>query len=156
MAVTIVLTLLFFAFTAVSVADENGNLVDTPELVPYVNLYGLLALIGTAMILIVQTVTSVAVVSYFWVKKTHPGNVVWTLVCPVIGGLGMIYALWLLWDNREFAAGLGAGSKVFTLFPWYIAATLVVGVVYALWLRSAHPDTYNEIGRTTLEEAHER
>ena len=123
---------------------------------PYVNEYGLLALIGTAMILIVQTVCSVAVISYFWVKRVHPGNVLWTLVCPLVGGAGMLYALYLLWTNRAFAAGLGAGSKVFTLFPYYIVAILVAGVGYALWIRTAHPDTYAEIGRTTLEEAHER
>lgn len=156
MGVTIVLTLLFFAFTSVTVTDAAGTPTDSPELVPYVNQYGLLALIGTAMILIVQTVCSAAVVSYFWVRRTHPGHVVWTLICPVIGGGGMLYALWLLWDNREFAAGLGAGSKVFTLFPWYILLTLVVGVGYAVWLRRAHPDTYAEVGRTVLEEAHER
>ena len=40
--------------------------------------------------------------------------------------------------------------------PGYVVVTLVLGIGYALWLRSAHPDTYNEIGRTTLEEAHER
>ena len=157
MGITIVLTVLFFLFTAVSVPDANGGpAVDTPELVPYVNLYGILALIGTAMILIVQTICSAAVISYFFVKKVHPGNVLWSLVCPLIGGAGMIYALSLLWQNREFAAGLGAGSKVFTFMPAYIVLTLVVGVGYALWLRAAHPDTYSEIGRTTLEEAHER
>ena len=154
--ITVVLTLLFFFFTSVKTPDANGNLVDTPALVPYVNLYGLLALIGTAMILIVQTICSAAVISYFFVRKVHPGNVLWSLVCPLIGGAGMVYALILLWDNREFAAGYGAGSKVFTLMPWYVVLTLVVGLGYALWLRSAHPGKYAEIGRTTLEEAHER
>jgi amino acid transporter len=154
--ITLVLMVLFFLFTAVSVAGDDGKPVDTPELVPYVNAYGLLALIGTAMILIVQTICSVAVIWYFWVKKVHPGNVVWTLVCPVVGGLGMIYALVLLWQNREFAAGLGAGSRVFTLMPAYVVLTLGVGLGYALWLRAKHPGTYAEIGRTTLVEAHER
>jgi len=68
----------------------------------------------------------------------------------------MIYALILLWQNREFAAGLGAGSTVFTLMPAYVVLTLALGLGYALWLRRSHPDTYAEIGRTTLAEAHER
>jgi amino acid transporter len=154
--ITVLLTLLFFFFTSVKAPDADGNLIDTPALVPYVNLYGLLALIGTAMILIVQTVCSAAVISYFFVKKVHPGNVLWSLVCPLIGGVGMVYALYLLWDNREFAAGYGAGSKVFTLMPWYVVLTVVVGFAYTLWMRNAHPDKYAEIGRTTLVEAHER
>lgn len=154
--ITLVLMILFYLFTAVSVPDANKNPVDTPTLVPYVNAYGLLALIGTAMILIVQTICSLAVIWYFGVKKVHPGNPLATIVSPAIGGLGMIYALWLLWSNKDFAAGYGSDSLVFRLMPLYVVLAVVVGFGYALWLRSAHPDTYAEIGRTTLAEAHER
>jgi hypothetical protein len=37
-----------------------------------------------------------------------------------------------------------------------ILAVFLVGLVYAVWLRSAKPAIYAEIGRTVLEEAHER
>ncbi len=121
----VLLCLLFLLFTDVKVADEAGALVSTPDLVPYVNVYGVLALIGTAMVLIVQTITSVAVVWYFWVKKVHQGNVLTTLVAPIIGALGMLYALYLLWSNRQFAAGLAADSMVFQLMPYYIVGLLV-------------------------------
>ena len=155
-AITAVLMVLFFLFTAVSVPDAKGNPVDTPVLVPYVNAYGLLALIGTAMILIVQTICSIAVIWYFAVRKVHPGNPLTTVVCPAIGGLGMLYALYLLWTNRQFAAGYGSDSLVFRLMPVYVVLTLAVGFGYALWMRQAHPTIYREIGRTVLEEAHER
>jgi amino acid transporter len=154
--ITALLMVLFFFFTAVSVPDAAGKLVDTPALVPYVNAYGLLALIGTAMILIVQTICSAAVIWYFAVKKVHPGNPLWTVVAPAIGGLGMLYALYLLWTNRAFAAGYGSDSLVFTLMPVYIVVTLVLGFGYTLWLRRAHPSTFQEVGRTVLEEARER
>jgi amino acid transporter len=154
--ITLVLMVLFFLFTAVSVPDANGNPVDTPSLVPYVNAYGLLALIGTAMILIVQTICSLAVIWFFAVKKVHPGNPLWTVVAPAIGGLGMLYALYLLWTNRDFAAGYGSDSLVFKLMPVYVVLTLALGLGYTLWLRRAHPDTFREVGRTVLEEAHER
>lgn len=149
--ITLVLCVLFLLFTVVLVEGES-----VPELVPYVNVYGLLALIGTAMILIVQTITSIAVISYFWVKKTHKGNPLWTLVAPIIGAAGMLYALWLLWDNRNFAAGLAADSLVFQFMPYYVGGILVIGIVYALYVRMAKPNLYKEIGRTTLEEARER
>lgn len=154
--ITLVLCVLFLLFTNVYVADEAGNPVATPDLIPYVNVYGLLALIGTAMVLIVQTITSVAVIWYFWVKKVHPGNVITTLIAPIIGAAGMIYALSLLWSNRDFAAGLAADSLVFKWMPIYVIGIFVIGVVYALYVRSAKPDMYAEIGRTTLEEARER
>ncbi len=155
--ITLVLMVLFFLFTAVSVPDANGGApVDTPALVPYVNAYGLLALIGTAMILIVQTICSVAVIWYFAVRKVHQGNPLATVVAPAIGGLGMIYALYLLWTNRDFAAGYGSDSLIFKLMPLYVVLTLAIGFAYTLWLRRAHPAIYNEVGRTTHEEAHER
>lgn len=149
--ITLVLCLLFLLFTGVYIEGES-----VPELVPYVNVYGLLALIGTAMILIVQTITSVAVISYFWAKKVHKGNVITTLICPILGAAGMLYALYLLWTNRDFAAGLAADSLVFRLMPVYVIGLLVIGIAYALWVKSKRPELYAEIGRTTVEEAHER
>ena len=154
--ITLVLTLLFFAFTHVFVPDAKGNPVDTPSLVPYVNEYGILALIGTAMILIVQTFTSIAVIWFFWVKRAHKGNPLTTLVAPVIGAAGMLYALFLLWQNKDFAAGLASSSLIVQLMPWYVVGLVVLGFGYALWVRSSNPEIYAEIGRTTLEEAHER
>src|SRR6185369_10403403 len=144
--ITLVLVLLFTFFTAVQVPDANGTPVDTPTLVPFVNIYGLLALIGTAAILLVQAICSIAVIWYFWRKKTHKGNVITTLICPLIGGVAMLYVVWLLWDNREFAAGLAAKSDVFKVAPYMLLGAFVIGLVYALWLRSAKPATYAEIG----------
>lgn len=149
--ITLVLCVLFLLFTNVYVEGEA-----VPELIPYVNVYGLLALIGTAMILIVQTITSIAVIWYFWVKKVHKGNAITTLICPILGALGMLYALYLLWSNRDFAAGLAADSLVFKLMPVYVVGLLVIGFAYAGWVKSKRPDLYAEIGRSTIEEAHER
>jgi amino acid transporter len=154
--ITLLIVLGFAFFTAVQVPDADGVPVDTPALVPYVNVYGLLALIGTAAILLVQAICSAAVISYFWARKTHRGNVITTLICPLIGGLAMLYVVWLLWDNREFAAGLAAKSDVFKVAPYMILASFLIGLVYALWLRSAKPETYAEIGRTVMEDTHER
>jgi amino acid transporter len=154
--ITMVLVLLFFFFTAVQVPDANGTPVDTPTLVPYTNVYGLLALIGTAAILLVQAICSAAVIWYFWVKKAHKGNVVTTLICPLIGGVAMLYVVWTLWDNRAFAAGLAANSLVMKAGPYFILAVFVLGLAYAVWMRFAKPQNYAEIGRTVLEESHER
>ena len=150
-AITLVLCVLFLLFTNVYIEGEA-----VPELIPYVNVYGILALIGTAMILIVQTITSFAVIGYFWGKKVHKGNIITTLLCPILGALGMLYALYLLWSNRQFAAGLAADSLVFQFMPIYVIGLLVLGIVYALWVRAKRPELYAEIGRTTIEEAHER
>src|SRR3954470_1045405 len=154
--ITLVIVLLFAGFTAVQVPDANGVPVDTPSLVPYTNIYGLLALIGTAAILLVQAICSAAVIWYFWVRKTHPGNVITTLIAPLIGGVAMLYVVWLLWDNRAFAAGYAANSLVFKAGPYIILAVFVLGLAYAVWMRFAKPEAYAEIGRTVIDDAHER
>jgi amino acid transporter len=154
--ITLAIVLLFAVFTAVQVPDANGTPVDTPALVPYTNIYGLLALIGTAAILLVQAICSAAVIWYFWVRKTHRGNVITTLICPLIGGVAMLYVVWALWDNRAFAAGLAANSLVFKAAPYMIAALFAIGLAYALWMRFTKPAVYAEIGRTVMEDAHER
>jgi amino acid transporter len=118
--------------------------------------YGLLAILGTMAILIVQAITCLAVIWYFHVKKVHPGNLLTTGIIPGLGGIGMLYVVWLLIDNIEFAGGAAAGSAFFDLIPYLVVATAVVGLLGVLYLRSRRPDVYNAIGRTVFEETHER
>jgi amino acid transporter len=118
--------------------------------------YGLLAILGTMAILIVQAITCLAVIWYFHVKKVHPGNLLTTGIIPGLGGIGMLYVVWLLIDNIEFAGGAAAGSAFFDLIPYMVVATAVVGLLAVLYLRSRRPDVYNAIGRTVFEETHER
>jgi hypothetical protein len=37
-----------------------------------------------------------------------------------------------------------------------ILAVFVIGLAYAVWMRTTKPDLYAEIGRTVMEDAHER
>jgi hypothetical protein len=68
----------------------------------------------------------------------------------------MLYVVWTLWDNRAFAAGLAANSLVMKAGPYFILAVFVLGLAYAVWMRFAKPQNYAEIGRTVLEDSHER
>ena len=150
-ALNVLMVVSFAFFTNVYIEG-----VATPALIPYVNIYGVPSLVGTAMILIVQTVCSFAVVSYFWIKKVHTGNVVTTLIAPLLGAAGMLYALYLLVTNLTFAAGLASGSLTVKLLPWYVIVTFLLGIGYALWLKSKHPSVFAEVGRTVFKESHER
>jgi len=145
--ITLLLTVGFYVLT------PNGHDVVTGG---YIYLYGLLALLGTMSILAVQAICSVAVISYFWVKKTHTGDAFTTLVCPALGALGMVYALYLLFTHLSFAGGGAADSLFYKLMVPIAVLTFVVGLVLALWLRSSNREVYDAIGRTVLEETHER
>ena len=110
-AITLAFTLGFYLLTT------DG---DDPFTGAYIFQYGLLAILGTMMILIVQAITCLAVIWYFHVKKVHPGNLLTTGLIPALGGLGMLYVVWLLIDNIEFAGGLAADSLFFNLIPWLV------------------------------------
>jgi len=145
--ITILLTIGFYFLT------PNGSDVLQGG---YIFEYGLLALLGTLAILLVMAICSIAVIWYFWVKKVHTGNIFSTLIAPALGFLGMMYVVYLLLSNITFAGGGAAGSAFFVAIPWITVATFVAGLLFALWIKSSQPDVYAEIGRTVLEEAHER
>ncbi|WP_040810805.1 APC family permease [Nocardia concava] len=123
---------------------------------PYAGLYTLLAVLGTMAILIVQATCSFAVIAYF--RNNHPETRHWfrTLVAPLIGGVAMIGVVLLLVLNMDTAAGTEAGSLILKATPYLVAAVALAGVGYALYLKRTDPSRYALLGRTVLEESHER
>jgi amino acid transporter len=145
--ITLALTLLFFFLTT------NGS---DPTTGAYIYQYGLLAILGTMAILIVQAITSLAVIWYFHVKKERPGNILLTGIIPALGGIGMLFVVYLLLSNIDFAGGAASGSPFFKAIPWIVVATFAFGLIGVLLLRSRNREVYNAIGRTVMEETHER
>jgi hypothetical protein len=145
--ITLVLTLAFYFLT-----NHGSNVVQGG----YLYLYGLLALLGTMAILIVQSICSLAVVWYFHVKKARPGNVLTTGVIPALGGIGMVYVVYLLFSNLSFAGGGASVSPVFHAIPYIVLGSFLLGLAVVLWMRSRRPDVFRAIGRTVFEETHER
>lgn len=126
---------------------------------PYVHIYTLLAVLGTLAILIVQTLCSFSVISYFHVKKKHPetANVWRTLIAPLVGGLMMAYVVLLLLQNQKAAAGdVAASSAFYTAIPWIVGGIIVLGVALALYLKVRNPAKYALIGRVVMEDTVER
>ena len=121
---------------------------------PYGDLYGVIALLGTAAILIVQALAAFSVVSYFHVRKQHPETAHWfrTLVAPGLGGIGMLYVIYLLIKNASFAAGTAKDDIVFASIPWVVGGTAIAGIVVALVLRAKSPQRYDRLGRVVLDE----
>lgn len=124
----------------------------------YTGLYGLMALLGTTAIMIVQALAAFSVIAYFHVHKQHPETAHWfrTFVAPLLGGLGMIYVIYLLAKNASFAAGSASGDWVFTLIPWIVGVVGIGGIALAVVLKFVSPQRYSQLGRTVLEEAKER
>jgi amino acid transporter len=146
------------SFTALAVAAMIVLLFALFDQDPYLSLFVLMAILATMAIMIVQTICSFAVIGYFHVRKRHTEaeSPIRTLVCPLLGGVAMIAVVYLLIDNLDAAAGAAAETLFFDLIPWIIIGLFLLGLLGALYLRSAKPDTYERIGTVFFGEAVER
>lgn len=124
---------------------------------PYASMYTIMALLGTCGIMIVQTLTAFAIISYFHVHKAHQETAHWfrTLLAPALGGLGMGYVVVLLMQNMSFAAGTAASDPVFKAIPWIVGGAFLLGVGYALVAKFKYPDMYQRIGHIVLNTSEE-
>lgn len=61
-------------------------------------------------------------ISYFHVLRHHPETAHWfrTLAAPLLGGLGMVYVVYLLAKHASFAAGTASNDWVFTAIPGWL------------------------------------
>ena len=137
-------------FTVVLVLGAYVTSVD-----PYLELYVLLAVFATVALLAVMTLTAVACIWYFHVKKQHPetANFFRTILSPVIGGLGMIYVNYLMLSNLSSAAGAAAETLFGRALPFLVLASFVVPVLVALYWRQSNPVKYAAIGSTVFTHA---
>jgi amino acid transporter len=121
---------------------------------PYVHLYGLLAILGTMAILIVQSLCAFAVIAYFHFHKNHPSSAHWfkTFLAPLLGGIGMLYVVYLLWVHKDAAAGAASGTLLFKLTPWIVVGLFVFGAAMALYFKFRDPRRYELIGRIVYED----
>lgn len=121
---------------------------------PYVHMYTLLAILGTMAILIVQSLCAFSVVAYFHFHKNHPSSAHWfkTFLAPLLGGIGMLYVVYLLWEHKDAAAGAASGTLLFKLTPWIVVGLFAFGAAMALYFKFRDPGRYELIGRIVYED----
>ncbi len=125
---------------------------------PYLHLYTLLAILGTMAILVVQSLCAFAVIAYFHFHGENAESKHWfkTLVAPLLGGIGMLYVVFLLWQHKEAAAGAASGTLLFKLTPWIVVGLFVLGGAMALYFKYRDPAKYELIGRVIYEDTEVR
>ena len=121
---------------------------------PYLILFTLVAILATLCLLVVQVMCSISVITYFHVQRRHPetAGVLRTLLCPIIGGLGMAFVIYLMTSNMAVAAGAASQSLLFKAIPWIVVTLLVGSMGIAAYLRYAKPEVYGRIGRTVFDD----
>jgi len=121
---------------------------DNPNQQAYLELYGLMAVMGVIVILAIQALVSVAILVYFW--RHHGTEVHWwsTVLAPVISFVGQALVLFLLIQNFGFIAGS------FRLANYLVPIDLVifaVGIGLAFYIKNRQPDKYQTLGRLIHE-----
>jgi amino acid transporter len=133
-----IIVLLFWIFAGSDDANKQA----------YLMLYGLMAVMGTFLIMLAQAVVSIAIIVYF--RTHHRAEHHWwsTFLAPALAFVAQVYVLWLLYDNIDF---LGGG---FALGKWLVPIDLLVlatGLVTAFYLKARHPKKYERIGRLIFQ-----
>lgn len=142
MTVTVLVALFCLAFVGYDPSTE-GALLKLGTWGPLLGVLGILA---------VQALVCVAIIRYF--RTTARDGFGWwtTLTAPVIGGLAMLGACYLLISNRDTLAG-ASHVPFITLIPWSVLAMFAVGMAVAAVMRTRHPDRYADLGHFTLADA---
>ena len=82
----------------------------------------------------------------------HPetANVFRTILAPIIGGAGMLYVVYLVLSNIDFATGGQGDLPIVKVLPWVVLGTIVVPTLLAMWWKSAKPHLYDRIGSSVF------
>jgi amino acid transporter len=100
---------------------------------------------GGIGVLVLITLTSIAVICYF--AKNHSGEDFWhRLGAPVLGTILLLVMTYLAISNIATLFGVAPGSKPTWVVPLAFGVVAVAGIIWALILRSTQPSVYAGIG----------
>ncbi|GAA4099235.1 APC family permease [Nonomuraea soli] len=100
---------------------------------------------GGAGVLLLLFVTAVAVIAFF--AREPGGESLWhRLIAPVPAALILAVMAFIAFTNFEALLGVPEGDPLAMIIPIVYAAVAVIGVVWALILRSTQPGVYALVG----------
>ncbi len=115
----------------------------------YVQVYGLMAVMGVIIILSVQALVSLGIFIYY--ERHHSGEVHWwkTRIAPLLAFVSQAYVVWLLFSNIGF---LGASSYSYAYWLGPIDLVVVLGGIgAAFYLKRRQPHKFEQAGRLINE-----
>jgi len=106
---------------------------------PYAVIFSWASAFGTIGIVGLQVLVSVSVIVYF--RRTQLDRRLWnTLVAPILGSGGLLYALRILIANLPALSG--SDSPVLLVLPWAMLAIFIAGILVSAVMRRSRPDAY--------------
>jgi amino acid transporter len=136
--IAVILVILFALFAAVDSKLGAGDSV------AYLQVYGLMAVMGVVSILAIQALVSVAIFVYF--RTHHKADHHWwtTTTAPILAAISQVVVLYLAIHNLSF---LGSGYSYAKWLCWGDLVIFLVGLGFAFYLKSNNRAKYETIGR---------
>jgi len=121
---------------------------DNPNSQAYLQLYGLMAVMGVIIILAVQALVSLSILVYY--ERYHRDEVHWwkTRLAPLLSLISQVFVIYLLFKNISFLGGGYGYAK------WLGPVDLVVmlaGIGVAFCFKRRMPQRYEQAGRLINE-----
>jgi len=119
-----------------------------PLHIAYLQVYGLMAVMGVIIILAVQALVSLSILIYF--TKEHPDDVHWwkTMLAPGLSFIAQVIVLYLLFKNILF---LGSGYHYAVWLGPIDLLVVLIGVAGAFYLKARNRAKYESAGRLINE-----
>jgi amino acid transporter len=138
---SVIAALILLAFALFAKVDPKLGAGDS---VGYLQVYGLMAVMGVVSILAIQALVSLAVFNYF--RTHHKEDHHWwtTITAPLISAVSQAIVLYLAIKNLNF---LGSGYSYAKWLCWGDLAIFLAGLGYAFYLKSNDRAKYETIGR---------
>ena len=115
-----------------------------PAAQAYLQLYGLMAVMGVIIILAVQALVSIAIWNYFRTHHKDEHHLWKTTIAPLISFVAQAIVLFLLFKNIEF---LGSGYHWANYLGPIDAVIFALGIAGALYWKRADPEKFERLGR---------
>lgn len=138
---SVVAAIILLAFALFAAVDPKLGAADS---VGYLQVYGLMAVMGVVSILAIQALVSLAIFNYF--RTHHREDHHWwtTITAPLLAAISQAYVLYLAISNLSF---LGSGYGYAKWLCWGDLAIFLGGLGYAYWLKVRDRAKYETIGR---------
>ena len=119
-----------------------------PLHIAYLQVYGLMAIMGVIIILAVQALVSLSILIYF--TREHSNEVHWwkTRLAPAISFIAQVIVIYLLFKNLLF---LGSGYHYAVWLGPIDLLVILLGIGGAFYLKARNRDKYESAGRLINE-----
>jgi amino acid transporter len=121
---------------------------NNPNSQAYIQLYGLMAVMGVIVILSVQALVSLSIFIYFERHRDLRGHWWKTRLAPAISFISQAYVVYLLFGNIKF---LGSGYGYANWLGPIDAFVVIAGIIFAFYLKSRNREKYEAAGRLINE-----